>query len=42
MSKPTSTATLKVDEFLETNVPAIWALGDVVGPYLLKYSANPE
>ena len=30
------------DEFLETNVPGIWALGDIVGRYLLKHSANLE
>lgn len=30
------------DEFLETNVPGIWALGDIVGAYLLKHSANLE
>jgi pyruvate/2-oxoglutarate dehydrogenase complex dihydrolipoamide dehydrogenase (E3) component len=30
------------DEFLETNVPGIWALGDIVGRFLLKHSANLE
>lgn len=30
------------DEFLQTNVPGIWALGDIVGRYLLKHSANLE
>jgi dihydrolipoamide dehydrogenase len=30
------------DEYLQTNVPGIWALGDIVGPYLLKHSANLE
>jgi len=30
------------DEHLETNVPGIWALGDIVGRYLLKHSANLE
>ena len=33
---------VKVDEYLETNVPGIWALGDIVGRYLLKHSANLE
>ncbi len=33
---------VKTDEFLETNVPGIWALGDIVGRYLLKHSANLE
>ena len=30
------------DEYLETNVPGIWALGDIVGRYLLKHGANLE
>lgn len=30
------------DPYLETNVPGIWALGDIVGKYLLKHSANLE
>ncbi|MDA1349419.1 MAG: dihydrolipoyl dehydrogenase [Chloroflexi bacterium] len=33
---------VKVDEFLETGVPGIWALGDIVGKNLLKHSANLE
>ena len=33
---------VKTDEFLETNVPGVWALGDIVGKYLLKHSANLE
>jgi pyruvate/2-oxoglutarate dehydrogenase complex dihydrolipoamide dehydrogenase (E3) component len=33
---------IKTDEFLQTNVPGIWALGDIVGKYLLKHSANLE
>ena len=33
---------IKTDPFLETNVPGIWALGDIVGKYLLKHSANLE
>ncbi|MCH8989438.1 MAG: mycothione reductase [Chloroflexi bacterium] len=33
---------VKTDEYLQTNVPGIWALGDIVGRYLLKHSANLE
>lgn len=33
---------VKTDEYLETEVPGIWALGDIVGRYLLKHSANLE
>jgi mycothione reductase len=33
---------IKVDEHLETDVPGVWALGDIVGRYLLKHSANLE
>ncbi|MCH8350262.1 MAG: mycothione reductase [Chloroflexi bacterium] len=33
---------IQTDQFLETNVPGIWALGDIVGKYLLKHSANLE
>ncbi|MDO8692279.1 MAG: FAD-dependent oxidoreductase [Dehalococcoidia bacterium] len=33
---------VKVDGFLETRAPGIWALGDIVGKYLLKHSANLE
>ncbi|MEE9198385.1 MAG: dihydrolipoyl dehydrogenase [Dehalococcoidia bacterium] len=33
---------VKTDEYLETNVSGIWALGDIVGQYLLKHSANLE
>lgn len=33
---------IKVDEYLETDVPGVWALGDIVGRYLLKHSANLE
>jgi len=33
---------VKVDEYLETEVPGIWALGDVVGRFQLKHSANLE
>ena len=33
---------IETDEYLETGVPGIWALGDIVGEYLLKHSANLE
>ncbi|MCI0849279.1 MAG: dihydrolipoyl dehydrogenase, partial [Chloroflexi bacterium] len=33
---------IKTDEHLQTNVPGIWALGDIVGRYLLKHNANLE
>ncbi len=33
---------IKTNEYLETNVPGVWALGDIVGRYLLKHSANLE
>ena len=33
---------IKTNEYLETGVPGIWALGDIVGKYLLKHSANLE
>jgi len=33
---------VRVDEFLQTEVPGIWALGDIVGRYLLKHAANLE
>lgn len=33
---------VETDEYLETNVDGIWALGDIVGEYLLKHSANHE
>ena len=33
---------VKTDQYLETTVPGIWALGDIVGKYLLKHSANLE
>ena len=32
---------VKTDEFLETNVPGIWALGDIVGKYLLQAQRQP-
>jgi mycothione reductase len=33
---------VETDEYLETDVDGIWALGDIVGEYLLKHSANHE
>ena len=33
---------VEADEYLETSVPGIWTLGDIVGRYLLKHSANLE
>jgi len=33
---------VKTGEFLDTNVPVVWALGDIFGKYLLKHSANLE
>jgi len=33
---------VKVDDYLETCAENVWALGDIVGKYLLKHSANLE
>lgn len=33
---------VKTDAYLRTNVPGVWALGDIVGAYMLKHSANLE
>ena len=33
---------IEADEYLETNVPGIWTLGDIAGRYQLKHSANLE
>jgi mycothione reductase len=30
------------NDYFETNVPGIWALGDMIGPYQLKHTANCE
>ena len=33
---------VECNEFMETNVPGIWVLGDIAGKYLFKHSANLE
>ena len=33
---------VKTNEYLETNVPGIWALGDIAGKWFFKHSANLE
>lgn len=33
---------IETDEHLQTTVDGVWALGDIVGEYLLKHSANHE
>jgi len=33
---------VETDEYLRTDQPDVWALGDIVGEYLLKHSANHE
>lgn len=33
---------IECNEYMETNVPGIWALGDIAGKYLFKHSANLE
>jgi dihydrolipoamide dehydrogenase len=33
---------VRTDPYLETAVPGVWALGDIVGRYQLKHSANLE
>jgi mycothione reductase len=33
---------VETDEFLRTDAEGIWALGDIVGEYLLKHNANHE
>jgi dihydrolipoamide dehydrogenase len=33
---------VQTDEYLRTTADGVWALGDVVGEYLLKHSANHE
>ncbi|NLD74025.1 MAG: dihydrolipoyl dehydrogenase, partial [Chloroflexi bacterium] len=31
---------IRVDQYLQTNVPNVWALGDVIGVQMFKHSAN--
>ncbi len=33
---------IETDGFMETNVPGVWAFGDIAGKYLFKHSANLE
>ncbi|MBU0532874.1 dihydrolipoyl dehydrogenase [Candidatus Micrarchaeota archaeon] len=33
---------IETNEYLETNIPGIWALGDIIGKYQFKHSANLE
>lgn len=33
---------IETDEYLQTTADDVWALGDIVGEYLLKHSANHE
>jgi mycothione reductase len=33
---------VRVNDYLETNVPNVWALGDVTGRYMFKHVANRE
>jgi len=33
---------ITTNEYMETNVPGIWAIGDIAGKYLFKHSANLE
>jgi mycothione reductase len=33
---------IETNEFMEANVPGIWAFGDIAGKYLFKHSANLE
>ncbi len=33
---------VETDEYLRTTVDGVWALGDIVGEYLLKHAANHE
>jgi dihydrolipoamide dehydrogenase len=33
---------IETNEYMETNVKGIWALGDIAGKYLFKHSANLE
>lgn len=37
-----SAAGIKTDDYLRTTAEDVWALGDIVGEYLLKHNANHE
>lgn len=38
----TNSGYIKTNEFMETNVPGIFAIGDIAGEYLFRHSANYE
>ncbi len=40
--KVTEDGFVQVNNSMETNVPGIWAIGDIAGKYLFKHSANLE
>ncbi|MGV8084696.1 MAG: dihydrolipoyl dehydrogenase family protein [Candidatus Bilamarchaeum sp.] len=40
--KANASGYLEVDDYLESPVKGIWALGDIIGRYLFKHSANLE
>ena len=40
--KTTKNGFIVINKFMETTTPGIWALGDIVGVYLFKHSANLE
>ena len=40
--KITNDGYVAVNEFMETNVDGIWAIGDIAGKFLFKHSANME
>ena len=33
---------IEINDYTETNIPGIWAIGDIAGRYMLKHSANLE
>lgn len=40
--KITQAGYVEVNKYLETNIPGIWAIGDIAGKYFFKHSANLE